>query len=135
MPSWTIGTIGTENANCSLQACHVSDRPTRTGRLDKLTFLFLETHISSSLADSKPYEMLTKKTDPLKQNNKPVLHIIVFQSLWNWTQGTTQYKIIVYLRSKILCIWSNILNACKINFNFFMVARFVSQKAKAGIAL
>ena len=79
--------------------------------------------------------MLQEKTDSLKQNNKPILHIIAFQSLWNWTQGTTQYKIIVYLRYKILCIWSNILNACKINFNFFMMTRFASQKAKAGIAL
>ena len=50
-----------ENANCSLQACHLSDTPTRTGHLDKLTFLFLKTHISSSLADSNPYETLREK--------------------------------------------------------------------------
>ena len=72
-----------ENTNCSLQACHLSDTPNRTGRLDKLTLLFLKTHISSSLAHSNPYEMLTEKTYPPKQNNKPVLHITVFQSLWN----------------------------------------------------
>jgi hypothetical protein len=72
-----------EYANCSLQACHLSDTPTRSGCLEKLTFLFLKTHISSSLADSNPYEMLQEKTDSLKQNNKPILHIIAFQSLWN----------------------------------------------------
>jgi hypothetical protein len=72
-----------ENVNCSLQACHLSDTPTRTGHLDKLTFLFLKTQISSSLAESNPYKMLQEKTDPLKQNKKPILHIIVFQSLWN----------------------------------------------------
>jgi hypothetical protein len=72
-----------ENANCSLQACHLSDTPTSNGHLDKPKFLFLKTHTSSSLAESNPYKMLKERTDPLKQNNKPILHIIVFQSLWN----------------------------------------------------